>query len=105
LEHREGVVKQRDLDDARNILILSFPILKIFYMRGEEEIELEHDHRVDDGRGQPDVEILGRLVTRSKTYRLGDRVTFSETEFSEIAMACSFFGQQLAARLPPHRPR
>jgi hypothetical protein len=79
---------------------LSFPRLKVFYRRGSEEIELARDERVDDGGHGPEVQILGRIVTRSRTYRLGERVTFTANEFSETAMACSFFGEQLARGLP-----
>jgi hypothetical protein len=101
LEHRDGVVRKQDLDDLKNELTLRFPRMKLFYMRGEEEIELAQDERVDDRSGQASVQILRRLVTRSKMYHLGDRVTFTGTEFSEIAMACAFFGQQLSASVPP----
>ena len=100
LEHRDGIVRKQDLDDDALILTLSFPRPKFFYMRGEQEIELTRDERVDDGRGGPEVQILGRLVTRSKIYRLGERVTFTAGEFSEIAMACSRFGGELASKLP-----
>jgi hypothetical protein len=42
-------------------------------MRGNEEIELAPGERVDDGSGQPDVQILGRLVTRRLMHeRPGD---------------------------------
>jgi len=100
LEHRGGVVRKEDLDEGGPALSLTFPRWKLFYMRGNEEIELAPGERVDDGGGQPDVQILGRLVTRSKTYELGERVTFSFRDFSEIAAACSLLGQQIAARLP-----
>lgn len=100
LEHRDGMVRKQDLDDIGNMLTLSFPRLKLFYMREREEIELAEGERVDDQRGEPSVQILGRLVTRTKTYCLGDRVMFTGSEFTEIAMACCFFGQQLAASLP-----
>jgi len=100
LEHRGGIVRKEDLDKGGPALSLTFPRWKLFYMRGSEEIELAQGERVDDGTGQPDVQILGRLVARSKTYELGERVTFSFRDFSEIAAACSFLGQQIAARLP-----
>jgi hypothetical protein len=93
-------VRKQDLDDQAAALTLSFPRLKVFYMRGNEEIELARDERVDDGTHEPEVQILGRIVTRSRTYQLGKRVTFTANEFSEIAMACSFFAKQLASRLP-----
>ena len=100
LEHRGGIVRKQDLDDQAAALTLSFPRLKVFYRRGSEEIELARDERVDDGGHGPEVQILGRIVTRSRTYRLGERVTFTANEFSETAMACSFFGEQLARGLP-----
>src|ERR1700720_1112195 len=49
LEHRGGIVRKQDLDDQAAALTLSFPRLKVFYMRGSEEIELAGDERVDDG--------------------------------------------------------
>ena len=93
-------MRKQDLDDQAAALTLSFPRLKVFYMRGNEEIELARDERVDDGTHEPEVQILGRIGTRSRTYQLGERVTFTANEFSEIAMACSFFAKQLASRLP-----
>ena len=87
------------------MLTLRFPRLKLFYMRRGEEIELAEGERVDDRSGEASIQILGRLVTRTKTYSLGDRVTFTGTQFTEIAMACCFFGQQLAASLPTQTPQ
>jgi hypothetical protein len=100
LEHRGGIVRKQDLDAQGAALTLSFPRLKFSYMRGSEQIQLARDQRVDDGSRGPEVQVLSRIVTRSRTYRLGERVTFAANEFSEIAMACSFFGTQLAGRLP-----
>jgi hypothetical protein len=100
LEHRGGVVRKQDLDNEESTLTLSFPRWKIFYMRGNEEIELAGGERVDDGSSEPDVQILGRIATRTKTYRLGERITFGVRDFMEIAMACSLLGSQLADGLP-----
>ena len=100
LEHRDGIVSRHDLGNIDKVLRLSFPRMKLFYLREGEEIELVQDERVDDRSGAASVQILGRLVTRTKGYRLGDRVTFSGSEFTEIAMGCYFFGQQLADALP-----
>jgi hypothetical protein len=99
LEHRRGIVRNEDID-ASGALTLSFPRMKLFYMRGSEEIEVKRDEPVNADDGEPDVQILGRLVTRSRTYQLGERITFTAGEFSEIAMACSFFGNELASKLP-----
>ena len=38
--------EKKDLDDQAAALTLSFPRLKVFYMRGSEEIELARDERV-----------------------------------------------------------
>ncbi len=69
-------------------------------MRGDKEIELARDERVDARDGQPTVQVLCRTVTRSRAFQLGERVMFTPGEFSEIAMACSFFGCVLASKLP-----
>ena len=100
LEHRAGIVRKQDLDDGGSVLTLSFPRLKIFYERGGEEIEIAPGERVDDGKGEAEVQLLARNVTRSRSYKLGERVRFASADFSEIAWACSFFGHQLAAGLP-----
>ena len=78
--------------------------MKLFYIRGNEEIELKQNERVNAGDGEPTVQILGRFVTRSKIYQLGERVRFTASEFSEIAMACSFFGNELASKLVIESP-
>ena len=104
LEHRAGIVKEEDIDKGGTALTLSFPRWKFFYMRGSEEIELAQGERLDAGDGKPEVDILGRLVPRSRSYRLGERITFTASEFSEIAMACSYFGNELTNKLPARRP-
>jgi hypothetical protein len=100
LEHRNGIVGKQDLDDGGSTLTLTFPRWKFFYMRGEEEIEIAPGEPVDAQNGQPLVDILGRLTTRSKSYALGERITFTPEEFTEIAMACGRFGFELAHKLP-----
>lgn len=101
LEHRNGIVGRQDIDDGGDRLTLSFPRWKFFYMRDAQEIEIAPDERVNAHDEQPYVDILVRITTRSKTYGVGERITFAPSEFSEIAMACSFFGNELASKLPP----
>ena len=100
LEHRSGIVRQEDLDEDGAALTLSFPRWKFFYMRGADEIEVKKDEPVNSGDGELEVDILGRLMPRSRTYQLGERINFTTSEFSEIAMACSYFGNDLASKLP-----
>jgi hypothetical protein len=100
LEHRNGVVGSQDVDEEGVTLTLSFPRHKIFYMRAGEEIEIALGERVDASDQYPEVQILGRLVTRTRTYELGERVTFTASDFYEIAMACHFFAIDLVSKLP-----
>jgi hypothetical protein len=102
LEHRAGIVSNSDTKGAAEFT-LNIPRMKIFYLRGNEEIELVAGERVDAGDNQPEVEILMRVEIRKRSIPLGGRLTFTPAEFSEIAFACNFLGQQLATRLPKPR--
>jgi hypothetical protein len=102
LEHRAGIVGNADTKGAAEFT-LSVPRLKIFYLRGSEEIELAAGERVDAGDDRPEVEILMKIETRARSISLGGRLTFTPQEFNEIAFACNYLGQQLAGRLPKPR--
>lgn len=99
LEHRAGIVGNVETKGAAEF-ILSVPRLKIFYLRGSEEVELAAGERVDAGDDRPEVEILMRIETRKRSIPSGSRLTFSLQEFNEIAFACNHLGQQLASNLP-----
>jgi hypothetical protein len=90
----------QDTDEGDTALTLSFPRLKIFYMRKGEEIEVRGNERVDAQDDQPEVDILGRIEPRSIRYELGDRITLAAKDFGEIAMACHFFASEVARKLP-----
>jgi len=98
LEHRAGVVNQIDTKGAA-ALLLSIPRLKLFYFRGNEEIELLAGERVDSGDDRAEVEIMAKLEIRRRSIAVGQRLSFSALEFNEIAFACNYLGQQLATRL------
>jgi hypothetical protein len=102
LEHRAGVVGNIETKGGKEFA-LDIPRIKIFYLRGNEEIEIVAGERVDAGDGRPEVEILMRFEVRQRSVPLGERLTFTRTEFNEIAFACNFLGQQLAGRLPKPR--
>lgn len=105
LEHRGGIVGARDLDGETDTLTLSFPRMKMFYERDGEEVELEAGHVIDAQESElGGVQILGRMVTRSKSYALGDRVEITSRDFNEIAMACHVFAGDLAGKLPTLAP-
>jgi hypothetical protein len=41
-----------------------------------------------------------KLDVRHRDVSLGERLTFTLSEFNEIAFACHFLGTQLSSRLP-----
>jgi hypothetical protein len=45
-------------------------------------------------------EILMKRETKTRLYALGQKITFTSAEFSEIAFACHMFAGDLAAKLP-----
>lgn len=99
LEHRAGIVGEIDTKGGPEFK-LSVPRVKIFYMRGGEQIELAAGERVEPGDDRAEVDILMRIEIRKRAVLLGHRLTFTPAEFNEIAFACNHFGQVLAAGLP-----
>jgi hypothetical protein len=99
LEHRAGIVSNVETKNGAEF-ILNVPRVKIFYLRGQDEIEVLAGERVDAGDGRPEVEVLMRFEVRQRSIPLGERLTFTLSEFNEVAFACNFLGQQLASRLP-----
>jgi hypothetical protein len=102
LEHRAGIVSNIESKGDEEFS-LRIPRIKIFYLRGNEEIEVVANERVDAGDGRPEVEILMKFEIRQRSIPLGQRLSFTRAEFNEIAFACNFLGQQLASRLPKPR--
>jgi hypothetical protein len=106
LEHRGGRVAAKDVDPITGTLTLSFPRLKAFYMRGDEEIELAPGEVIDtyspDGplRENEEVSIYLRRVTRSREYALNEPIVIGALDFYEIALACHLFASDLASKLP-----
>jgi hypothetical protein len=95
LEHRQGVVGQRDVDHNAGVLTLSLPRMKIFFMEDGTETELATGQVFEK-----DTEILVKRVTDQRTYKLGDKISFSIDEFKAIGFACLLFAQDLGSKLP-----
>lgn len=95
LEHRGGRVGQKDLDPETGVMTLSFPRLKVFYGKGEEEAEVYEGQFFEKG-----AEIYIRRDTRSRTYALNEPVIISTSEFFEVAMAYQLFALDLVGKLP-----
>jgi len=114
LEHRGGRVGPRDVDAESSTMTLSFPRLRTFYHRGDEETELVPGEVIDThkpynpfGKGE-DVQIYMNRVTRSREYALGEPVVITASDFYEIAMACQLFANDVATKLrtlPPIGPQ
>jgi len=111
LEHRGGRVGPKDIDTSTGMMTLSFPRLRIFYLRGSEEIEVipgevidtqapDNPLRDEDGM----VNIFMNRVTRSRDYSLGEPLIITASDFFEIAMACNMFAADIAAKLPTLAP-
>lgn len=100
LEHRGGIVGAGDVDEGASALTLSFPCRRIFYRRGDEDIDIVPGQTVDAGDGKDEVQILTRLESRSRTYKIGERIVFNANDFNEVAMACHFFAGDLGRKLP-----
>jgi hypothetical protein len=110
LEHRGGRVGMRDVDATTNTMSLRFPRLRLFYLRGDEEVELEPGQVIDThsednpfGKGEG-VQILMNRVMRTREYALGELVVITVSDFYEIAMACQLFASNVAAKLPTLPP-
>jgi hypothetical protein len=105
LEHRGGRVAAKDIDPVTGVLKLSFPRLKAFYLRGDEEVELRPGEVIDTNTpdnpfGKEEVSIYLRRVTRSRDYSLDEPIVIDASEFFEIAMACHMFASDIATKLP-----
>lgn len=106
LEHRGGRVGPKDVDPATGILTLTFPRLKTYYMRGDEEVELAPGEVIDTHSsdnpfgGEEQVPIYMRRVNRSREYALDEPVVITARDFFEISMACHLFADDVASKLP-----
>lgn len=97
-EHRNGIVGAVDAP-AGGVLVLKFPRAKTFYLKNENEVELQSGHQVDDGSDNPEVQIYFKLDIRERRFGLGRRIELSAADFNEIAFACNLFGTTLHSRI------
>jgi hypothetical protein len=99
LEHRNGVVGERDIDGT-GLMQLSFPYVRIFYERRGQEVDIEVGVPVNAEDGKPEVELLMRIELRERSFKLYDRLEITPSDFNAIAFAAYYFGTELAAKLP-----
>ncbi|HEV7377276.1 MAG TPA: hypothetical protein VGN95_21345 [Pyrinomonadaceae bacterium] len=98
MEHRNGVVGDVDAPGG-GVMILSFPRVKMFYLRGDEEIEVEAGHVVDAQDGKDEVQIKMKLDLRERRFSRYQRLAITSKDFNEVAFACNYFAEQLASKV------
>jgi hypothetical protein len=95
LEHRNGVVSERDADKDTRSLKLSLPHLRIYGEKDGKQIEL--------GKGsfvEKDTMILFKNEIQVREFKLGERIVFKAEEFHDIGFGCWAFAQDLGSKLP-----
>ncbi|RWK92118.1 MAG: hypothetical protein EOR52_03095 [Mesorhizobium sp.] len=94
LEHRAGVVSTVDCNAGENELKLDLPHLKMTVVIDGQEVEAYPGLEVKKGGA---IEI--RRATRTRSFPVGARITFTADEFAEIAHALQFFVIDLQVKL------
>lgn len=97
LEHRAGVVSERDLD-ANGKLKLRFPTYEVFIKGGDgTEVVIAQQEEIFVEAGG----VVGFRVSRvEKEYKLGERVVLTPFDFARIAQGCLAFCADLGGKLP-----
>jgi len=95
LQHRDGIVQERDLDPQTKVLRLALPRGKLFYEDAGQEIEL-----VKGFVTEKEVEARFKVVIAEREFKLGERVTFNADEFHDIGFGCLAIAHDLVNRLP-----
>ena len=95
LEHRNGIVSEKDLDKGSKILKLSLPQLKIYGEKDGITTEL--------GKGsfvEKDTAIIFKNEIHEREFKLNERITFKPEEFHDIGFGCWAFASDLGSKLP-----
>lgn len=95
LEHRSGVVGERDTGGARE-MVLTLPRLAIMHRIDGEVREVQPGVPLAEGQNQ----LWAQRVNRETAFRMGERVTLTPDQLGEIFLACHFLAADLLARLP-----
>jgi hypothetical protein len=100
LEHRDGIVQERDVDPATRVLHLRLPRLRLFHEDEGRQIELGRGSEVEK-----DIAIMMDVVLAKHEFKLGERVTFNAAEFHDIGFGCCLIANDLVHRLPQLPPK
>jgi hypothetical protein len=106
LEHRHGIVSDVDIDKLTGKLSIKYSKMRAFLKYGDLEVEMqvgktmqEHFQGIEI-EGDTEIPLLIQRVTKEINFERGQQMTFSDSEFYEIALACFFFASDLATKLP-----
>jgi hypothetical protein len=95
LEHREGIVGERDVDPDTQVLRLGLPRLRMFYEDEGRQIELGRGSHVEK-----DTAVMMQVVVTEREFKLGERVTFNASEFHDIGFGFNVIANDLMSKLP-----
>lgn len=95
LEHQDGLVGRGQLDPGGKVMTLQLPLWGFFAVDLDPPLEIIGPTRLDQAS-----RIQARVITRTRTFRLGDRLTVEPHELGEMAVACLIFSQEIVAKLP-----
>lgn len=101
LEHRDGIVSDKDIDEVTGNLKLMVPCIRLVIRADDGTEHLFAPGTIIDTHAYPaGAEVLLRRSTYEKVYTLGEKISFTSQEFTEIAMSCYLFAQDLGGKLP-----
>ena len=92
LVHRNGIVSEKDADSG--VLVVSWKRMKLIAIDEDGEHELKTGVVYEKA-----TTIAMKFVEESKSFNLGDSISFSPLEFQSIAWALFLFGNDLTATL------
>jgi hypothetical protein len=85
------------------VLLLSLPQACLFYVKDGKEVEVRAGVMIEGDEEGGGARVGVRMITGTREYKLGARITFTAAEFEEIALGCWFFAGDLARKLPVGR--
>jgi len=95
LEHRDGVVADKDVDPDTKVLRLALPRIKLFIEKEGKEIEIDKGSLVEANTA------MGmKNVIQEQEFKLGERITFKAEEFHDIGYGYWLIASDLASKLP-----
>ena len=93
LEHREGIVGKRDVDET-GVFSMSFPRVKCFVVQDGKEVEIYKNFETTE-----EMLLQFRVETRQLVFKLGEHFKIAVADFDDIAFGCAQFGTLLAQQV------